>query len=481
MGGAKHATGDFLHHSRKLSTPDFREFALTALTSGPMPSKTAQGKLRRRLVWTILLTGAMGLTAWTLVHHTSWAGPLFANSLRAVIGTEGVAKLEDFAYGIEDRINALRLRGEKPKAHWTVPANKPRAPSPMPNKGIEWPAFEPKSVGPVHKSWSAPGDGEWVTVDDPRRPGSNVVMYKTLVHPDEHRSWAELFVVAIDLEQADLHAASGTREPVPELPIPKNFARPGKVPDADLEGLLGAFNGGFMAEHGHYGMRVSGVTLLKPRETSCTIAGYSDGTVEIATWKFLAQAADRMDWFRQTPACMYENNVMHVGLRHPETRNWGATLDGDTVIRRSAIGLDESRRVLFVGISNHTTARALAEGMHHAGAVDVAQLDVNWSYPKFLIYAPGSERGVAATAVMEGFEYTAGDYVTKSSLRDFFYVTRRKAPRSRKPAQEAANSSDAGAESVGVVNTTPPDVATASPSGLRASSESPTICPNCPK
>lgn len=68
-------------------------------------------------------------------------------------------------------------------------------------------------------------------------------------------------------------------------------------------------------------------------------------------------------------------------------------------------------------------------GMHHAGAIDVAQLDVNWSYPKFLVYGSGNERGVAATAVMEGFEYTAGDYVTKSSLRDFFYLTRRKTPR----------------------------------------------------
>jgi hypothetical protein len=132
-----------------------------------------------------------------------------------------------------------------------------------------------------------------------------------------------------------------------------------------------------------------------------------------------------MQWFRQTPACMYENNTMHVGLRQPETRLWGATLDGDTVIRRSAIGLDESRRVLFVGISNNTTARALAEGMHHVGAVDVAQLDVNWSYPKFLLYRENEKGELVAQAPVDGFEFHPGEYVSKSAFRDFFYLTRK--------------------------------------------------------
>jgi hypothetical protein len=393
-----------------------------------MAKKSPPRRWRRHILGSLGIFGILGLLSWILVHHTSWAGPLVANTLRATIGTDNVAKLEDFVYAVEDSINRLTKRGAKPKAHWTVPA-KPKPAIVAQAPGIVWEPFEPKAVGPVHKSWSAPGDGEWVAVEDVRHSGTNLAMYKTLVHPDENRSWAELFVVAIDLEQIDLHAAPGTREPVPEAPVPAHFQRPGKVPDEDLPALVAAFNGGFMAEHGHYGMLVNGVTLIKPRDNSCSVVSYVDGTVEIATWKNLAHAAERMQWFRQTPACMYENNVMHLGLRHPETRNWGATLDGDTVIRRSAIGLDEARRILYVGISNHTTARALATGMHHAGAVDVAQLDVNWSYPKFLVYGPGNERGVAASAVMDGFEYTAGDYVTKSSLRDFFYLTRRLSPR----------------------------------------------------
>lgn len=402
--------------------------------------KAPRSALRRRLAWGSGALGVLGVGAWVLVHSTSWAGPLAANALRIVIGTDNVAKLEDFVYAIEDRIQRVRMRGEKPKAHWTVPATKPQ---PAAAAAVEpgstapvWPRFEPKSVGPVHKRWFAPGDGEWVAIEDPRHPNAPIVMYKTLVHPDANRSWGELFVITLDLEQSDLRAVAGTHEPKAEPPVGKEFARPGRVPLEDQESLLAAFNGGFMAEHGHYGMLVQGVTLIKPRDPSCTVVGYVDGTVEIATWKSVAHASERMSWFRQTPACMYENGTMHLGLRYPETRNWGATLDGDTVIRRSAIGLDASRRVLFVGIGNHMTARALAEGMHHVGAVDVAQLDVNWSYPKFLTYAHGKDGKLEARAAMDGFEFSPGEYVSKSSFRDFFYLTRRKLPRTaRLPAQ----------------------------------------------
>jgi hypothetical protein len=64
--------------------------------------------------------------------------------------------------------------------------------------------------------------------------------------------------------------------------------------------------------------------------------------------------------------------------------------------------------------------------MHHAGAVHVAQLDVNWSYPKFLLYEPGEggpER--KAVALAKGFEFDENEYIRKRSLRDFFYLTRK--------------------------------------------------------
>jgi hypothetical protein len=251
-------------------------------------------------------------------------------------------------------------------------------------------------------------------------------MLKTLLHPDPVRSWAEVFVVAIDLRRVRLYAVAGTREPAADSPAGEKYERKALIPSEHDQELLAAFNGGFMTEHGGYGMKIDGVTLVKPKPNACTIAEYHDDSVRIAPWRELEADEPQMRWFRQAPECMWSHDKLHPGLQGGKGLKWGATLDGDTVIRRSAIGLNASRDVLFVSITNHTSARVLADGMHHCGAVDVAQLDVNWSYPKFVTFEPGDsgpER--KAVALADGFEYSPDEYVRKKQKRDFFYLARK--------------------------------------------------------
>jgi hypothetical protein len=150
--------------------------------------------------------------------------------------------------------------------------------------------------------------------------------------------------------------------------------------------------------------------------------------VTIGDWEKLESAtAETASWWRQTPGCMAEQGELHPGLRGEKNTYWGATLDGDTIIRRSAIGLSTDGRVLYVGIGDFTSARALAAGMKHAGATEVAQLDVNWSYPRFVLYQPrepGSKE-LVATALCPGFEFSEDEYVRQRADRDFFYLTRK--------------------------------------------------------
>lgn len=392
-------------------------------------NKPKKRRSRRWLIGFGVGTPAAVLILWILVHRVEWLGPLIANSLRAVLGTERVAKLEDFAYGVEDRFNRIWRKDEKPKAYWAVPSDEP-AEEPVAEAADAGPPppppFHPKDVGPVHESWSAPGDGKWVRISDPRRPKERAYMFKTLLHPDKNRSWAELFVVAVDLRRSAVFPVAGYREPKSFEKEALKYERPAIIPEKHREELLAAFNGGFMTEHGYYGMKVDGVTLVKPRDKACTFAQFDDGSLTIATWSNIKDREAHIAWFRQAPGCMYENDKMHVGLSNPETSAWGATLDGETVIRRSAVGLNADRSVLYVGISNHTTAHAIALGMHHAGATDVAQLDVNWSYPKFVLFEPGDagpER--KAVPLAQGFEFSEDEYIRKRSYRDFFYLMRK--------------------------------------------------------
>ncbi len=396
-------------------------------TERPAPRR---GRWRRILLW-LLASGLLlvAVTYWA-VHRFEWAGPLVANSLRAVVGADNVARLEDLVYAVEDRVNRLTRRNEKPQAHWQVPAIAPPAAlSPASAASAEaprLPPFGPTDPGPALKAWSAPGDGKWVPIVDARRPGEPPYMMKTLLHPDVGRSWAEVFVVAVDLRRVRLYAVAGTREPAADSPEGAKYERTALIPSAHDEELLGAFNGGFMTEHGGYGMKLDGVTLVKPKPNACTVAVYADDSLRIGPWKDMAADEPQMRWYRQAPECMWAGNVLHPGLVGGKGLKWGATLDGDTVIRRSAIGLNATRDVLYVSITNHTSARVLADGLHHCGAVDVAQLDVNWSYPKFVTFEPG-EAGPErrAVALAAGFEYSPDEYIRKKQRRDFFYLIRK--------------------------------------------------------
>src|SRR5690606_41645012 len=161
-------------------------------TSTPAQAPRAR-KLRR---WLLIGGGgglALVLLLWVAVHRIPWMGPLVANTLRAIIGTDNVARLEDFAYGLEDRFNRAWKRNEKPKAYWDVKSAKQAHAKPPPKAASSatpvpaLPPFTLKDPGPVHKSWSAPGDGEWVPIVDPRRPNDEVRLLKTLLHPDKNR------------------------------------------------------------------------------------------------------------------------------------------------------------------------------------------------------------------------------------------------------------------------------------------------------
>ena len=390
-----------------------------------------RGRWRRILLW--LIGSAMALIALTYwaVHRYEWAGPLVANGLRAIIGVDNVAKLEDFVYAIEDRVNRLTRKNDKPQAaRWEVPAPAPaEATSAAPAAAGDvprLPPFAPKDPGPALKAWSAPGDGKWVPMFDPRHPGELPYMMKTLLHPDGGRSWAEVFVVAIDLRRVRLYAVAGTREPAADSPKGEKYERSALIPSEHDEELLGAFNGGFMTEHGGFGMKIDGVTIVKPKPNACTIAAYNDDSLRIAPWHDIAADEPKMRWYRQAPECMWAADKLHPGLQGGKGLKWGATLDGDTVIRRSAIGLNAARDVLYVSITNHTSARVLADGMHHCGAIDVAQLDVNWSYPKFVTFEPGRDNPqLQAIALADGFEYSPDEYVRKRQRRDFFYLLRK--------------------------------------------------------
>lgn len=372
------------------------------------------------LVGAILLGGL-----WVAVHRVQWLGPAIADGLRSLLGPGPVAWMEDVAYGVQDRVNRWRYADEAPKTFWEAPEGLPTAESQGPAEAADEasPSWRPDRFEPPFDEVATPADGKWIGVVDPRRPDIDPVLFKSMVHPDARRSFAVLAVVAIDTESLDLHLMAGTKEPTSYRV--RREDRPGMVPEEHHDDLIAAFNGGFKTTHGHYGMMLDGVEFVAPRDIACTFARYRDGSYRIRTWTAIAGEVDEMKYYRQTPPCLVEEGELHDALRYQEyAKGWGATVSGDTIIRRSAIGRSKDGKTLLYGIGESMTAQSLARGMKAAGAHDAAELDVNYSYPRFLFYDRPDPEGLpkATSCLIPHVEYSQWHYVGQASPRDFFYL-----------------------------------------------------------
>lgn len=363
----------------------------------------------------------VSLGTWVAVHRVPWLGPALADGLRAVLGPGAVAWMEDTAYAMQDRVDRWRYKDAAPKTFWEVPPDLPTEPA------SEAPAaaFRPARFEPPYQEVATPVDGLWLPIGDPEDSAAEPAMFKALVHPDRERGFAALAVIAVDTRAFDLHLVAGAHEPFSHL-VPKS-ERTGTIPAEHAQMLFAAFNGGFKATHGLYGMYIGGKEYLPPRDIACTLARFSDGSMSIATWPKMAADKARMLFFRQTPPCLVEDGEIHELLKgYAYATKWGSTVAGDTIIRRSAIGLSKDRRALLYGLGDAMTAQAIARGMLVAGAHWVAELDVNYSYPRFLFFerSKAGAAPVASSAIIPGIDFTADEYVTRPSVRDFFYLTR---------------------------------------------------------
>jgi hypothetical protein len=405
---------------RSSLTPFGLRASSSAPASGWARSHNPERKRSRFLVATFVVGVTLALSAWTAMRTVPWFGPLVADTLRAVLGGERVTALEEAVANVEDHVASVTNDGKARSLDDATPAAL-LAPVQADEAPLDR-ALAPSNVAPPYPAVAAAEDGVFRAM--PTRFG-DAPIYRTMLHPDRERAYAELFVFALDLSKLSVHAVAGSIEPKSDRAL-AGVERPGVIPESDRGRLVAAFNGGFKAEHGEFGMMVSGTELLRPKSYSCTVAGSADGSITIGTFSKLAAPSESFAWWRQTPGCMVENGVLHPGLRAPDTKNWGATIDGKTVIRRSAVGLSADGKTLFVGISNSTTARAMALGMQQAGAVTVAQLDVNFSFPRFLVYEPDASTGaLTAVGAVKGLLYGPDEYVGRASSRDFFYVTTR--------------------------------------------------------
>jgi hypothetical protein len=250
-------------------------------------------------------------------------------------------------------------------------------------------------------------------------------MARATVKPDPTRPYAQVALVRIDLSQTQLGLVPGTVEPVAAKGVPP-FPRPGDIPASDQANLLAAFNGGFKAVHGGYGMMVDGTTILPPKDNIATLAIYRDGSVRLGAWGRDITGTPDLVAFRQNCPLLLDAGQINPSVNDGSRQEWGYTVKNLDTTWRSGLGISSDGRFLIYAAGPSLTVESLGRALQEAGAYYAMQLDINGFYTRFVTYAPSevanSKYPVTAGKLLKEMSGGSTQFLAPYD-RDFFYVT----------------------------------------------------------
>lgn len=284
------------------------------------------------------------------------------------------------------------------------------------------------------------------------------------LRPDSTRPESQVFVVVWDPRLVELHTMTGTREPKTAT----GETGSGMVPraDATIGRLAAAFNGGFQATHGEFGMMAERVVYLPPKPFAATIAEMADGTVGFGTWPEDETIPQDVIGFRQNLTPLIADATIN-----PYGRTWwgGVPPGWHDATRTVRTGLCLTREHFVAYFYGSTlSADHLAKAMMSARCDYGVHLDMNPGHTGFEFYRvqktgtlPVISRKLDSTweargtvTGTSGWEFLGRRMLRTMHLmhfpryirtdsRDFFYLTHRqvlppKSPDSPESTPEAA-------------------------------------------
>ena len=275
-------------------------------------------------------------------------------------------------------------------------------------------AFQPAALAPMG---SLQNEGQWqpYVTDQNQR----VVAYRAVLQPDPGRGYAHAVVVAVDLTHARLHFVLGYEEPVSS----NRFDRPGVIPAQDLQAgiLLGAFNGGFQAKHGHFGAMADGQVALPAIDGLGTLVIYQDGRVAMGAWGADILPSADMQSMRQNGPLMVTHGEINPHTATFDPSAWGYVFGGGVATFRSGVGLSQDGNTLFYVIGPSLTTQSMAAAMRQAGVWNGMQLDINRPWTRFdkAVFTNGK---LTIEPAVDGIAQR-DRRLFEHYMRDFFYLT----------------------------------------------------------
>jgi hypothetical protein len=345
-------------------------------------------------------------------------GAQAADLVRGLLGPRPVAALESTSFAIQDKVSQFVSQHDGGRKTISLAPNSTPGSSGVEQRGSSKLANIAKPTDVV----SAPPRIGWQSYG-PNVNGSPV-MARALVSLDPQRPYAGIALVRIDLAAVKLHMMPGFLEPSHSAAVVAAFPGLGTTPPADKALLVAAFNGGFKAVNGHYGMMVDGVTVLPPKAGLATLAIYKDGHVALGVWgKDILPSPDIVA-FRQNCPPILEGGQIGTLVAVDNRVIWGETLSNTDITWRTGLGLTRDGRYLIYAVGNGTSVETLARALQQAGAYDAMQLDINRPFAHFVTYpaAGASGGGPKAIPLLNEMEGDPTLYLVPHS-RDYLYLT----------------------------------------------------------
>jgi hypothetical protein len=224
-----------------------------------------------------------------------------------------------------------------------------------------------------------------------------------------------------------LHLVAGTLEPIAAPGTPR-FPCPGVIPAGVQAGgsLLAAFNGGFKAVNGHYGMMVDGVTILLSIDNLATLALYQDGTIRIGAWGRDIMPVPDLVAYRQNCPLLVDVGQINPAVNDGSRFEWGSTVHNLDTTWRSGLGINRDGQFLIYAAGSSLTVQSLADALQTAGAYYAMQLDINSAFTIFDTFQPApdaqSSHPVVAVKLLNQMVGGPKQFLVPDK-RDFVYVT----------------------------------------------------------
>jgi hypothetical protein len=354
------------------------------------------------------------------------SGAQVADLLRSVVGPQPVADIESVSFRIKDAINQYLSVHDGGKAQISIyqytayqapvaarklvsTSNNPF----QPVQAVNIPATDVVSAAP-QIGWHAYG----------QTMNGTPMMAQALLSQDPQRPYAAIALVRIDLSRLQLHMMPGYLEPSHDGNILKAIPNVGMIPLPDQSHLIAAFNGGFKAVNGHYGMMVNGLTLLPPQPGLATLAVYRDGHVNIGAWEGGISPTPDLVAFRQNCPLIVQNGQLNQMVNVVNYVMWGNTIGNQDITWRTGVGITKDSRYLIYAVGNGASVQTLAQALLNAGAYNAMQLDINQHYAHFAAYQStgNSASPLKAVQLLDQMESDPSLYLTPHS-RDYFYLT----------------------------------------------------------